>query len=87
MTTNRFRHLYDANLYEINWLEEYELNDKLASTRKSAQRRIKELQADNRKLDGQYYYALSMDEPIKYHKLQQYLNGKQRHGVQDRDSG
>lgn len=86
MTTNRFRHLYDANLYEMYWLEEYDLKDKLASVRKRAERRIKELQANNRSLDTQYYYSLSLNEPIKYEHLQNYLNGKKGYGVQNRNS-
>lgn len=86
MTTNRFRNLFDANLYEMYWLEETELTDKLADRRKAAQRRVKYLQAENRMLDAQYYYSLSLDEPIKYDKLQSYLHGKQRHGVSDTDN-
>lgn len=73
MTTQRFRKLFDANLYEIFWLQEVGLNDKLASVRELATERISFLQRENQDLDKTYYEGMSLHEPIKYDTLQHYL--------------
>ena len=73
MTTHRFRKLFDANIYEMFWLQEVDMNDKLAVVRQQAKKRITALKAQNKHLDEVYYNTLSANEPIKYEKLQNYL--------------
>jgi hypothetical protein len=77
MTTIKFRRLYDANLFEMYWLEEVGLQDKLASVRQLSRERIAFLKKENSQLDETYLLSLSLDEPIKYNTLQEQLqNGK-----------
>jgi len=65
---------FNANIYEIHWLEENDLTDKLAVVRKRAKERIAYLQAENKRLDVIYYGGLSLHEPLKYQRLQAYLD-------------
>lgn len=70
MTTLSFRKAFDANLQEIFWLEETSLTSNLADEREFAEKRIKDLQQQNRELDTNYLTSLALDEPFKYNLLQ-----------------
>lgn len=84
MTTYKFRKQFDANLYEIYWLQEVEMRDKLALVRDRATKRIIELQKNNQELDSIYLMTLSADEPHKYKQLNEYLqDGEQRVLIED----
>lgn len=75
-TYQEFKKRFDTNVYELFYLLEFPLQDKISADMPNTAKRVRELQNLNRRLDADYYDNLEKNDPDRYNMIKHIYYGK-----------